>query len=163
TAAVAPRSAYHRAAASASSTASSRISRSRATAGRCVDAPTRLGPGNSLRGARVDPIEPRSNLCRPCSLRGLVYVTRGFGSTRPRALRAPRQKVAAPLPAVVLRPSRRGYFTASARSTASLREVQRCERKIRQTPALAVGVMTVLRVLTERSRRRPSTSSTGDG
>jgi len=64
-AAVTLRSAYQRAAASASWRASSRYSSSRVTAGCRVDATTRLRPWNCRGGAGVDSIEPCANLGRP--------------------------------------------------------------------------------------------------
>jgi hypothetical protein len=63
-AAVTLRSAYQRAAASASWRASSIYSSSRVTAG-CMDATTRLRPGNRRGRTGVDSIEPRANLGRP--------------------------------------------------------------------------------------------------
>lgn len=65
TAAVTLRSAYQRAAASASWRASSRYSSSRVTAGCRVDAPTRLRPWNRRGRTGVDSIEPCANLGRP--------------------------------------------------------------------------------------------------
>src|SRR3989338_10504520 len=65
-AAVALRTAYHSAAEAASTTASSRYSRSRATLGRRVNAPTGLGPWHSCGGAGVHSIEARPNFCGPC-------------------------------------------------------------------------------------------------
>lgn len=59
------RSAYQRAAASASSSASSRYSSSRVTAGCRVDATACIRPGNGRGGSRVDAIEPRTNLGGP--------------------------------------------------------------------------------------------------
>ncbi len=59
------RSAYQRAAASASWRASSRYSSSRVTAGCRVDATTRLRPWNCRGSAAVDSTEPRANLGRP--------------------------------------------------------------------------------------------------
>ena len=64
-AAVTLRSAYQRAAASASWRASSRYSSSRVTAGCRVDATTRLRPWNRRGRTGVDSIEPRANLGRP--------------------------------------------------------------------------------------------------
>jgi hypothetical protein len=64
-AAVTLRSAYQRAAASASWRASSRYSSSRVTAGCGVDATTRLRPWNCRGGTGVDSIEPCPNLGRP--------------------------------------------------------------------------------------------------
>src|SRR5687767_3590632 len=67
-AAVALRSAYQRAAASASRRASSRYSSSRATSGCRVDAPTCLRPRNRRGGPRVNAFEPRANFSRPRGL-----------------------------------------------------------------------------------------------
>ena len=64
-AAVTRRSAYQRAAASASWRASSRYSSSRVTAGCRVDATTRLRPWNRRGGTGVDSIEACANLGRP--------------------------------------------------------------------------------------------------
>jgi hypothetical protein len=64
-AAVTLRSAYQRAAASASWRASSRYSSSRVTAGCGVDATTRFRPWNCHGGTGVDSIEPCPNLGRP--------------------------------------------------------------------------------------------------
>src|SRR5438876_9242406 len=72
-AAVTLRSAYQRAAASASWRASSRYSSSRVTAGCRVDATSRLRPWNRRGGAGVDSIEAGSNLGRPRRLGVGVY------------------------------------------------------------------------------------------
>ena len=72
-AAVALRSAYQRAAASASWRASSRYSSSRATSGCRVDAPTCLRPRNRRGGPRINAFEPRANLSRPRGLRVGVH------------------------------------------------------------------------------------------
>jgi len=72
-AAVTLRSAYQRAAASASWSASSRYSSSRVTAGCRVDATTRLRPWNRRGGTGVDSIEPGANLSRPGGLSVGVY------------------------------------------------------------------------------------------
>jgi hypothetical protein len=64
-AAVALRSAYQRAASSASVTASSRRSSVRVTSGRLVDASPCFGPRDGLRSANVELIKPPSDLDRP--------------------------------------------------------------------------------------------------
>jgi hypothetical protein len=72
-AAVALRSAYQRAAASASWRASSRYSSSRATSGCRVDAAACLRPRNRRGSPRVNAFEARANLSRPRGLRVGVH------------------------------------------------------------------------------------------
>ena len=59
------RSAYHRAPASASSSASSRNSISRRTTRRGVDTLTRFGPGNRRTLTRINPCQASVDLGRP--------------------------------------------------------------------------------------------------